>query len=166
MNMIFCADKNYGIGKDNQMLFNLKTDLLYFKEKTIDKVVVMGYNTFLSLPNSKPLKNRINIILTSKNIKIDNAIVVHTKDELFNTLKNYNSEDIFIIGGASIYNLLLPYCKKIYCTKVDAEKFATVFAPNLDETHNIKLIKTSKPFTENGLTFKFLEYENENTLPY
>ena len=166
MNMIFCVDKNYGIGKDNQMLFNLKTDLAYFKEKTINKVVVMGYNTFLSLPDSKPLKNRINIILTTKNIKIDNTIVVHTLDELFNTLKNYNSEDIFVIGGASIYNLLLPYCKRFYCTKVDAEKPATVFAPNLDKTENIKLVKTSRIFTENSLNFRFLEYKNENTITY
>lgn len=166
MNMIFCVDKNFGIGFNNQMLFNLKTDLSYFKNKTINKVVVMGYNTLISLPGSKPLKNRINIVLTSKKIKIENAIVVNSKEELFKVLKNFNSEDIFIIGGAKIYSLMLPYCDIVYCTKVESEKPADVFAPNLDKEPDFKVINESETLTENNLKFKFREYKNEHPLNF
>lgn len=166
MNLIFCVDKNFGIGTNNKMLFNLKTDLAYFRQKTEHKVVVMGYNTLMSLPNSKPLKNRINIVLTTKDITIDNAIVVHSKDELLHILKKYNSDDIFIIGGEKVYNLMLPYCKKVYCTKVDSIKNATVFAPNMDNNPNFKVVNESEEHTENSLNFKFVEYENDNVLKF
>lgn len=166
MNMIFCVDKNFGIGKDNKMLFNLKTDLQYFKQKTLNKVVVMGYNTLLSLPNSKPLKNRVNIVLTSKKISIENVIVVNNKEQLFKVLKNYCDDDIFIIGGEKIYNLMLPFCKKVFCTKVEATKSADVFAPNLDKNNSFKQISKSQTFEENNLKFNFCEYENKNPLSF
>ena len=162
MNLIFCADKNFGIGKDNQMLFNIKQDLAFFKQKTLNNVVVMGYNTLMSLPGKKPLKNRINIVLTTKNIKIEDAIVVNNQTELFNILKNYNSNHIFIIGGQSIYNLMLPYCDFAFCTKVNASKPATVFAPNLDENKNWKKVSESQIYIEQNLEFKFVEYKNKS----
>lgn len=166
MNMIFCVDKNFGIGANNKMLFNLKTDLAYFRQKTEHKVVVMGYNTLMSLPNGKSLKNRTNIIMTTKDIKIDNAIVVHSMDELWHILKNYNSDDIFVIGGEKVYKSMLPYCKKVYCTKVDSVQNATVFAPNMDNIPHFKIVSESEKYTENSLNFKFVEYENSTTLEF
>lgn len=162
MNLIFCVDKYFGIGKENQMLFNLKQDLNFFKQKTINNVVVMGYNTLLSLPNSLPLKNRTNIVLTSKNIKINNAIVVHSENELLKTLKNYESNKIYIIGGQSLYNLMLPYSTTAFCTKVDKVGFATVFAPNLDENKNWYISSESQIFKENDINFRFVEYKNKS----
>ncbi|MGN1208192.1 MAG: dihydrofolate reductase [Christensenellales bacterium] len=166
MNLIFCVDKNFGIGINNKMLFNLKQDLTYFKQKTINKVVVMGHGTLLSLPNGKPLKNRTNIVLTSKDIKIENATVVHNLNELLMTLKSFNSDDIFIIGGESVYTLMLPYCKTAYCTKVDSTQKATVFAPNLDNLPNWKKVSESENFVENNLNFKFVEYANIKPLSF
>lgn len=164
MNLIFCVDKNFGIGINNQMLFTIKQDLKYFKEKTLNKVVVMGYNTLLSLPRQEPLKNRINIVLTSKNVKIENAIVVHNLTELLKILKNYNSNDIFIIGGESVYFLLMPYCDTAYCTKVNCNKKASVFAPNLDNSPDWEKVRESEIFKENNLNFKFVEYKNKKPL--
>ncbi len=146
------------------MLFNIKQDLKYFKEKTLNKVIVMGYNTLLSLPRQEPLKNRINIVFTSKNVKIENAIVVHNLSELLKVLKNYNSNDIFIIGGESVYFLLMPYCSTAYCTKVDCIKKASVFAPNLDNSSNWEKVCESEIFKENDLNFEFVEYTNKKPL--
>ncbi len=82
MNLIFCADKNFGIGKDNQMLFNIKQDLAFFKQKTLNNVVVMGYKTLMSLPDKKPLKNRTNIVLTTKNIKIERCLCCQQRNRI------------------------------------------------------------------------------------
>ena len=87
MNFIVAVSKDYAIGKDNKLLFNLPTDLKYFKEMTLGKVVVMGQNTYLSLPN-RPLPNRTNIVLSNNlNFHDDNVIIVRTVNELFNSIK-------------------------------------------------------------------------------
>ena len=118
MNLIVAVSENYAIGKDNKLLFNLPSDLKYFKEKTLNKVVVMGRRTFNSLP-FKPLKNRINIVLTTdESFTYQGVIVVHSFEELFKELEKYNDDDIFIIGGSSIYNKLLNKCRLAYITKV------------------------------------------------
>lgn len=134
MNAIVAIDKNYAIGKDNDLLFRISADLKNFKKLTTDKVIVYGYNTLQTFPNQKPLKNRINIIITSKNIKIEGAIIVHNLKELFKELKKYNDEDIFIIGGESVYKQLIPYCSKCFLTKVYEEPKVTgnKFFPNID----------------------------------
>ena len=100
MNFIVAVSEDYAIGKNNEMLFNLPTDLKYFKEKTLNKVVVMGRKTFESIP-LRPLKNRVNIVITTDlTFNCDGVIVVHSFEELFKKLENYNDEDIFIIGGS------------------------------------------------------------------
>lgn len=162
MNLIVCVDKNYGIGMDNKILFRISSDLKYFKEMTNNKVVVMGYNTFLSLPNSKPLNNRINIILTQKNIKIDNAIVINSISKLFSELKNYKTQDIFVIGGEQIYKELINYCELAYITKVNKVTNANKFAPNLDKIGNWEQIGISDKHFNNGLEFVFITYKNLN----
>lgn len=112
MNFIVAVDKNWAIGKNNELLFFIKQDMQYFKKITQGKVVVMGINTLLGLPNSKPLKNRTNIVLTNKScVKEMDCIIVHSITELFKTIKNYPEDDIFVIGGAKVYETLIPYCK-------------------------------------------------------
>lgn len=167
MNLIVAVDKSWGIGTKNGLLFNLKQDMNYFKEKTTDKIVVMGRNTLESFPNGKPLKRRINICLNDKpDFEREGVIVVTSLDELFEKLSFYNSDNIFIIGGASIYRQLLPYCKTAYVTKIEATKPADVYFPNLDEEKDWKIVETSDPCFEDNILFYFCKYENSKPKKY
>ena len=131
MNAIVCVDKNRGIGKDGKLLYHNKKDMEFFKETTTGKVVVMGRNTFLSLPHQQPLKDRINIVLTHDNNFVPSgALVARSIEELFEITKKYSTDDIFVIGGASVYEQLLPYCDTVYMTIIDTEpKEADTFFP-------------------------------------
>ena len=133
MNFIVCVDANWGIGYKNELLVRIPSDQKFFRETTTGKVVVMGRKTLDSFPGGKPLKNRTNIVITSnKNCeKRDEEIYVNSIDECLELLKNYNDEDIYIIGGASIYKQFLPYCNKALVTRVDREFSADTFFPNL-----------------------------------
>ena len=164
MKAIVAVDKKWGIGKNNDLLFNLPEDMKFFREKTKDKTVCMGYNTLLSFPNSKPLKNRVNVVLAPADIERDDCIVVHTLDELFSELNKY--DDVFVIGGAMFYKTMLPYCEEVYVTKVDADGEATVFYPNLDENEDFSCIYESEPITSNGLTIRFTTFKNSNVKTY
>ena len=166
MNAIVAVDKEWGIGKNNGLLFSLKKDMAFFREKTTGKVVVMGSNTLKSFPGGKPLKNRINIVLFPGGEKRDDCTVVDSLEELSKELEKYPTDDVFIIGGAMFYKTMLPYCKTVYVTKVDAVGGATVFYENLDKLDNFKSIYESDPVDDNGLTIKFTTYQNENVLEF
>ena len=164
MNFIVAVSENYGIGKDGKMLFDLKKDLQYFKEKTLNKVVVMGRKTFLSIPNA-PLKNRINIVLTTdKNFYPQGVIVVHSFEELFEKLKEYDTDDVYLIGGATLYNKLIDKCYKGYITKIHQTVEADTFIENVEKKQNWKETRTSETLFENGLSFEFKEFENQNLI--
>ncbi len=160
MNLIVCVDKKNGIGKDNELLFHLPSDMEFFKKMTMEKVVVMGKNTFLSLPNG-PLPNRENIVLSSS-LERDDCMICRDKNELFNRLRMYSSEDVFVIGGEQIYRLLVDFCDKAYVTKVDAKKSASCFFPDLDSSSNWLESGRSQVYFENGYEFYFVEYDNKN----
>ncbi|MEG2541379.1 MAG: dihydrofolate reductase, partial [Clostridia bacterium] len=119
MKSIVAVDNMWGIGKNNNLLFHLKADMKHFVENTLGKVVVMGSNTLLSFPNAAPLKNRTNIVLWPGG-KRDDLILVESLDALLNELKKYNSDDIYVIGGAMMYHTMLPYCDTAIITKVFA----------------------------------------------
>ena len=136
MNLIVAVDKKWGIGKKNDLLFHLKKDMRHFVEYTSGKVVVMGSNTLLSFPGSKPLKNRTNIVLWPGGQDVEGATICQSLDDIFAEIKKYNKEDVFIIGGAMMYRTMLPYCDKAYITKVDADGEAEVFFENLDQLDN------------------------------
>lgn len=133
MNAIVVVDKNWGIGKNNDLLFSLPEDMKYFREKTLNKTVVMGSNTLKSFPGGKPLKNRNNIVLFPGGEKRADCVVVENLKELKQELTKLPEDDIFIIGGAMMYKTMIPFCKRVYVTKVDADGGATVFFPNLDQ---------------------------------
>ena len=124
------ADKEWGIGKDNDMMFSLPKDMKFFRETTVGNTVVMGGKTLRSFPNQKPLKNRVNIVLTRGQV-CDECVVAGSYEQLFNELKTRENERIYVIGGGEIYKELLPYCDEALVTKVDAIGGATVFFPNL-----------------------------------
>lgn len=160
MNTIVSVDSNWGIGKDNDLLFHVPEDLRYFKSKTINKVVVMGEKTFYSLPNQKPLKDRVNIVLSDNpHLRIAGVQICNSLDELLSLLSTYDSNDVFIIGGQAVYALMLEYCDKAYVTKFRATAQADKHFPNLDEHDDWVLTAQSEPHESNGLTFTFDVYE-------
>ena len=161
---ILNCDKKYGIGKRNGLLFSLPKDMKFFRETTLNHVVCMGENTLLSFPNSKPLKNRTNIVLSQDPThNYEGVINVHTFDEFLKAIKEQEKNDIvFIIGGASIYRQTLPYVDQVYLTKVNADGGAEVFFVNLDEEKDFSLIKESEPEMDGDLEIKFTVYQNNN----
>lgn len=166
MQLIVAVDKKWGIGKKNGLLFSLKEDMKYFREKTTGKVVCMGYNTLLSFPNGKPLKNRVNITLCPEEIERDDVICVHTLEELFKELAKYPDEEVFVIGGATFYRTMLPYCKTAYITKVDADGEAEVFFENLDELKEWKLEKEGEIISDGEYKIRFCKYVNSEVKNY
>lgn len=159
MRAIFHADREWGIGKKNDLMFSLPKDMKFFRETTKGKVVVMGLNTLRSFPNGKPLKNRVNIVLSPEDVNED-VITVHSLGELFEEIKKYPADDVFVIGGASVYRALIPYCSEVLVTKVDASGGADVFVPDLDRDENFRLVYESDTEEDNGYRIKFCTYRN------
>lgn len=158
------ADKEWGIGKGNDMMFSLPADMKFFRATTMGHTVVMGGNTLRSFPNQKPLKNRVNIVLSRGQVR-DDCIIVRSYDELKNEMKARQDEDIYVIGGGEIYKALLPYCHEVLVTKVDAVGGAEVFFPNLDEMENFVCVDEGEPLEDNGYTIRFTTYKNMSVLP-
>ena len=159
MNMIVAADRNWGIGRDNGLLASIPTDMKYFRQHTLDKVVVMGRKTLESMPGQRGLPRRINYVLTSnQEFEAERCIAVHDEYELFDAIADYEPDDVFLIGGASLYNRFYRYCDRLYITKIDADLDADAFIVNIDEDEDFEVISQSDLVEENGLTFRFLVY--------
>ena len=122
----------------------------------------MGENTLLSFPESKPLKNRINIVLSQDPThNYEGVINVHTFEDFLKEMKKQAERDIvFVIGGASIYRQTLPYVDEVYLTKVNADGGAEVFFVNLDEEKDFELVKESEPEMDRDIEIKFTVYKN------
>lgn len=160
MNLIASVDNNWAIGKNNQLLVKIPADMKFFRETTVGKVVVMGRKTLESFPNGQPLKNRTNIVLThNRNYKVKDAIVVYSVEELNEELKKYPSEDIYIIGGESIYEQFVDACDVAHITKVDYAYDADAHFPNLDEKPEWRITQDSEEQTYFDLIFYFYKYE-------
>ena len=160
MNLIVNADKNWAIGKDNRLLVSIPQDMKFFRETTTGKVVVMGRKTLESFPGGQPLKKRTNIVLTTApNYQAGEAVIVHSMEELMEELKKYPREDIFVIGGESIYRSLLPWCRTAYVTRTDHAYDADTWFPDLDADPEWKMTKTSDEQTYFDLEYYFTVYE-------
>lgn len=163
MNLIVNADKNWGIGKNNELLVHIPNDMKMFRQTTTGKVVVMGRKTLESFPNGMPLPNRTNIVLTTdQDYKAKGAIVIHSKEELLEELKKYPKEDIFIIGGESVYRMMLPYCTTAHVTKTDYAYDADTWFPNLDEMPDWKITAEGEEETYFDIEYQFLKYERQS----
>lgn len=162
MKTIVAVDEKWGIGKNNDLLFHLPEDMRYFREKTTGKIVVMGSNTLKSFPGGKPLKNRTNVVLWLDGETRDDCIVVKSLKELFETLSRFDTDDVFIIGGAMFYKTMLPYCDTAYITKVRADGQAQVFFENLDTLDNWNLIDESDVVCDGGYELAFCTYKNSS----
>lgn len=160
MNLIVAIDEKNGIGKNGGLLCHLSADLKHFKEITVGKTVIMGYNTLISLPKSAPLKNRENIVLYEKDIEIEGAKVVHSIDELFAYLKENSISDAFVIGGAMVYETLMPYCEYLYITHIHKSFDADRFFPEIKATE-WESVDVSETFEENGISFHYTTYKRK-----
>lgn len=162
MNLIVAVDENWAIGKDNKLLVSIPSDMKFFRETTTGKVVVMGRKTLESFPNGLPLKNRTNIILTrNRDYKVKDAIVVHSVPELLIKLGKYNSEDVYVIGGDSVYRELLSYCDVAHVTKINHVYAADAWFPNLDEMEEWGITGESEEQTYFDLEYTFVRYEKK-----
>ena len=160
MNLIVAVDKNWAIGKENKLLVSIPQDMKFFRETTMGKVVVMGRKTLESFPGGQPLKKRTNIVITrDKNYSVKDAIVVHSVEEALEELKNYDSDDIYVIGGESIYRQMLPYCDVAHVTKIDHAYEADTYFPNLDEKEDWLVTGVSDEQTYFNLEYEFVRYE-------
>lgn len=131
---IVCVDEKWGIGKKNDLLFHLKKDMQFFKNTTADSIVFCGYNTLLSFPDSKPLKGRSTIVLCPEGVERDDCFCIHDFEAAVKLVKELaKTKPVFVIGGAMLYESMMPYYDKVYVTKVLADGEAEVFFPNLDE---------------------------------
>lgn len=160
MNMIVAVDENWGIGNRNELLIRIPADMKLFREETTGKVVVLGRKTLETFPGGMPLKNRKNIILsTKKEFKVGDATVVHSLEGLLEELKKYKEEDIYIIGGESVYRMMLPFCNKVHVTKIDRRYEADAFFPNLDQENEWEITVESEEQSYFDTTYRFLQYE-------
>ena len=162
MNLIVAADANWGIGRENKLLVSIPADMKFFRTTTTGKVVIMGRKTLESFPGGLPLKNRVNIVITrDKNYKVKDAVVVHSIEEALEEAKKYSQEDVYVIGGDSIYKQMLPYCTKAHVTKIDFAYEADTFFPNLDEDEQWEVTERSEEQTYFDLEDEFRTYERK-----
>lgn len=160
--MILSADLNWGIGCNNKLLVSIPSDMKFFREETTGKVVVMGRKTLESFPNGMPLANRTNIVLTQNpDFQVRGAVVVRSQEELMEKLKQYRDDEIYVIGGESIYRMMLPYCDTVHVTKINFAYEADTHFPNLDDMPEWEITAASDEQTYFDLEFTFVKYERK-----
>lgn len=162
MNAIVITDRKWAIGRDNTLLFpSFHEDRKRFRAITNGGTVLVGRKALESFPGGRPLSNRRNIVLTSHDIEIEGAEVVHTAEEMIKAVESENTDHVYVIGGGSVYTALLPLCKHVYRTKVDAlGEGADTWFPNLDKLPGWEVENIAEPITENGVTYQFIDYVN------
>lgn len=163
MNLIVAVDKNWAIGYKNDLLVKIPADQRFFREETTGKVVIMGRKTLESFPQKQPLKNRKNIVITTdRNYKVKDAVVVHSIEEALKEVEGVPTEDVYVIGGATIYEQMMQYCDVAHVTKIDYAYQADTFFPNLDEMPEWQVVADSEEQTYYDLEYYFLRYERVN----
>lgn len=163
MKAIAAVDLNWGIGYQGKLLQRIPEDMKFFKATTTGKVVVMGRETFESLPGKEPLKDRVNIVLSRNQFFVnENVLICRSLTELFNELKKYPSDDVFVIGGESIYVQLLPYCSDALVTRIERTYNADKYFVNLDQDQTWEKSSESGIKNYNNINFRFLKYINKS----
>lgn len=162
MNIIVAVDNNWAIGCKGSLLIRIPNDHKNFRQETTGKVVVLGRKTLETFPQGMPLKNRTNIILSANpDYQVKDAVVVHSKEELLEELSQYKEEDIYIIGGESVYRMMLPYCDVAHVTKIDHVYEADSYFPNLDEMDEWTVTADSEEQTYFDIAYQFVKYERK-----
>ncbi len=167
MKCIAAVDNNWAIGFKGKLLVSIPNDQKMFRAETAGKVVVLGRKTLETFPNALPLKNRTNIILThDPDYKAADALTAHSDEELFALLKSYDSDDIYIIGGDSVYKRYYRYCDTAIITKIDQVYESDAFFPNLDKDDDWVMTAESEEMTYFSVEYTFREYKNKNVASF
>lgn len=160
MNVIVNVDKNWAIGYANQLLVTIPADMRFFKEQTTGNVIILGRKTLETFPGGRPLKERVNIVISSKkNLEIPGATVVHSIEEALEAVKGYPSEKVFVVGGGAVYEQFLPYCDVAYVTRTEYAYEADTYFPNLEASPEWSLTAKSEEQTFYDLEYSFCKYE-------
>lgn len=156
---IVCVDNKWGIGKKNDLLFHLKKDMQFFRQTTAESIVFCGYNTLLSFPGSKPLKGRSTICLCPEGVERDDCYCIHSFDDAVKLVKEISkTTNVFVIGGAMLYQSMLPYYDEVYVNKVDADGEAEVFFPDLDAYDGLRLHQLFSEIEDEGYKTRIYRY--------
>ena len=167
LKMIVAVADGWAIGYKGDLLARISTDLKRFNELTTGNAVIMGYNTLLSLPGGRPLKNRDNIVLYPDDIVIEGARVVHSLEEAVSVCYDIKDKDVFVIGGGSVYNQLLPYCDTAYITKIDRHYEADTFIYDLDKRGDWYIDDESEQFFDtDGTPYRYVTYKRKKIMTY
>jgi dihydrofolate reductase len=166
MNLVVAVDKEWGIGYKGGLLAAVKADLAHFRELTVGKTVILGSTTLATFPGGRPLKNRKNIILSRRaDFRPEGALVLSSVEELLCYVKEHPEEEFVVIGGASVYGQLLPYCDRAYVTLFEERFEKDTYFPNLDADPAWKMVSLGEEQRSNketdtvdGMTFRFAEY--------
>lgn len=155
MNLIVAVDQNWAIGKDGDQLVYLKEDLKRFRTLTSGHTVILGRKTLATFPGGRPLKNRRNLILSrNPQFQAEGAEVFSSVEELVKQADG----DAFVIGGASVYEQLLPYCDTAYVTKIHAGVPADTYFPNLDQSGEWEVSEESESLEQDGISYHYVTY--------
>lgn len=167
MKLVVAVDNEWGIGNKGELLARVRADLRYFQSLTKGNVVILGSKTLSTFPGGRVLKDRTNIVLSrNTDYSPEGAIMVRSLDELFERLRGFDSDSIYVIGGAQIYSQLLPYCDTAYVTKFEKSFEKDAFFDNLDASDEWELVAVGEPQktnpetdTEPDMTFRFCTYK-------
>ncbi len=167
MKLIVAVDNEWGIGYQGELLARVRADLKYFQSLTKGNTVILGSKTLSTFPGGRVLKDRTNIVLSRRpDYAPEGAIVVDSLEKLFEMLKDFDTDKVFVIGGATVYEQLLPYCDTAYVTKFEKSFEKDAYFPNLDASTDWTLAsvgdaqKTDPATdTEADMTFRFCEYK-------
>lgn len=160
MKLIVAVDRNWAIGNEGKLLASIPEDMKFFRTTTTGNVVVMGRKTLESFPGKRPLKNRVNIVLTrDEGYTADGAVIVHDIEELLAKIKDYSDKDIYVIGGGTIYNQLLKYCDTALVTYIDDEFKADTYFLDLDKDESWKMADSGERKEHEGTVYYFRRYD-------
>lgn len=163
MNLVVAVDKNWAIGNRGQLLVRIPDDMKNFRSLTEGHVVILGRKTLATFPGGRPLKNRVNIVMTKKGIENHpDAVTAGSVGEVLDLVKQYKSEDVYVIGGTSVYEQLLPYTDTAYVTYIDYGYDADAYFPNLDRSDEWELTGESEEQTYFDVEYYFRKYERKN----
>ena len=161
MKCILSADNNWGIGYGNSLLIKIPGDMKRFRQITTGNCLIMGRKTLESFPQSRPLENRVNIVLTNnKDYKVDGAIVVHSIEDALSEAKKTGKE-IYIIGGETVYRQFLPYCDEALVTRIEHSYEADAHFPDLDNDPEWELVEKGEEETCFDIIFYYCTYKRK-----
>jgi dihydrofolate reductase len=167
MNFIVSVDEEWNIGSRGGLLQRIPEDMKQFRAKTVNHVIVLGRRTLETFPGGKPLPDRTNIVLTRQSdYQAEGAVVCSSYPELFCILQNYPDNDIFVVGGGEVYNVLIPYCITGYVTKIHQSYPADTRIPDLDKQENWRAVSTDGPHhSKADVLYTYVEYRNSHVQP-